>query len=356
MVQVLQQRERQPGFLESLLGSAKNKMDEYSQGQAKQQALEREYALKGGLETQKQDAKFANQMKLQEEKQNYLNRLFGGSGSQSSNQQTSQRESQPSIQDITGNELPEGFNASKITDEDIARASSIDPNLGRALGHAKDVALRENREEIKATTKEKNRQREEELAFHKESQKYDEDLSEKTRRAKNQIETFTDIEKAINSGNVKPASWTNIFRNFGETGNRIANAIMNKDEATILSSIPQLLEGWKQVFGVRLTDADLRVLQDKLPDIGKSAESNKAILKIMKKYGDMTLLRSKIASDIKKQNKGLRPLGYTDRIEERFDEMTKPVKIINPKTGNPIEIPAYKVGDAINAGATLADE
>ena len=199
-------------------------------------------------------------------------------------------------------------------------------------------------------------QRKEQIEFHKESQKYDEDLSEKARRAKNQIETFSDIQKSIDSGNVKPASWTNIFRNFGETGNRLANAVMNKDEATLLSSIPQLLEGWKQVFGVRLTDADLRVLQDKLPDIGKSPEANKAILKVMKKYGEMSTLRSKIASDIKKKNKGIRPLGYSDLVEERFDEMTKPVKVINPNTGNPIEIPAYKVSDALNAGASLANE
>jgi len=198
--------------------------------------------------------------------------------------------------------------------------------------------------------------RKEQVDFHKESQKYDEDLSEKTRRAKNQIETFKDIEKALDSGNVKPGSWTNILRNFGDTGRSISNAILKKDEATVLASIPQLLEGWKQVFGVRLTDADLKVLQDKLPDIGKSPEANKSILKVMKKYGDMSLLRSKIAADIKKNNKGLRPLGYSDQIEERFDEMTAPVKVINPNTGNIIEIPAYKLSDAINAGARLANE
>jgi hypothetical protein len=36
--------------------------------------------------------------------------------------------------------------------------------------------------------------------------------------------------------------------------------------------------------------------------------------------------------------------------------MISPVKIINPNTGNVIEIPAYKVSDAIKAGAQLANE
>jgi len=349
-------------------------MQQYKDSKMNDQAVEAGKQLLGmdlsGFDPETRKALLVEGMKQQgktqnlQNKQEYLDKLFGGSNSQSQPQSfqgnVSQSENQqqeiPSIESITGNLLPNNFNASKITDEDIARASSIDPNLGRALGHAKDVALRENREGIKADTEEKNRIRKEEIAFHKESQKYDEDLSEKARRAKNQIETFSDIQKSIDSGNVKPSSWTNIFRNFGETGNRLANAVMNKDEATLLSSIPQLLEGWKQVFGVRLTDADLRVLQDKLPDIGKSPEANKSILKVMRKYGDMASLRSKIASDIKKKNKGIRPLGYSDLVEERFDEMTKQVRVVNPNTGNVIEIPAYKVSDALNAGASLADE
>lgn len=376
MVQVIQEN-RKPSFGQKFsqavgvgLQGGSQLMQQYQDSKMNDQAVEAGKQLLGmdlsGFDAETRKALLVEGMKQQgktqnlQNKQEYLDKLFGGSSSQPQSFQgnISQNQDQeiPSIESITGNPLPNNFNASKITDEDIARASSIDPNLGRALGHAKDVALRENREVIKADTEEKNRQRKEEIAFHKESQKYDEDLAEKSRRAKNQVETFSDIQKSIDSGNVKPSSWTNIFRNFGETGNRLANAVMNKDEATLLSSIPQLLEGWKQVFGVRLTDADLRVLQDKLPDIGKSPEANKAILKVMRKYGDMSTLRSKIASDIKKKNKGIRPLGYSDLVEERFDEMTKPVKVINPNTGNPIEIPAYKVSDALNAGASLANE
>ena len=75
MVQILPERQRQPGFLESLLGSAKNKMDEYSQGQAQQQALEREYSLKGNLEKESQERRFKHEMDLEEKKfENELNK------------------------------------------------------------------------------------------------------------------------------------------------------------------------------------------------------------------------------------------------------------------------------------------
>ncbi len=206
----------------------------------------------------------------------------------------------------------------------------------------------------KNTIEEKKLNRKEELDFHRDTQKFDEELSKNLKNAKKQNDTIKTIEKAVASGNVTPSSWANIFKGFGEIGDKISKAVLNKDEAALMSSIPNLLEGWKEVFGVRLSDADLRVLQDKLPDIGKSPEANRAILKILKKYGEQNILRGDIAADIKKKNKGLRPLGYAEKIEERFDELTTPVRIINPDNGREIEIPAYKLSDALEAGAKMA--
>ena len=220
---------------------------------------------------------------------------------------------------------------------------------------AKNILTR--RKEDKKLEYEKEKQkRNEEIKFHQETQKYDEELTKSTQVAKKQLDAINDIEKAVKSGKVKPTSWTNIFKGFGTIGDKLAEAVQNQDEATILASIPQLLEGWKQVFGVRLSDADLRVLQDKLPSIGKSPEANLAITRIMKKYGEIALLRQQIGKEIKDKNNGLRPLGYADKIEARFDEMTAPVKIISPNSGKIIEIPAYKVSEAILAGAKLASE
>lgn len=187
------------------------------------------------------------------------------------------------------------------------------------------------------------------------SQKFDDELRDKTRIARQQLETVKDIDKAIASGNVSPSSFANIFKGMGVLGDKVSQALLNKDESLLQSSIPQLLEGWKEVFGVRLSDADLKLLGDKLPSIGKTPEANRAVLGILKKYADMTLLRGKIGADIKKEYKGLRPLGYEDMIEERYGQMTTPVKIINPTNGKEIEIPAYRLSEAIEGGAKLAN-
>lgn len=200
----------------------------------------------------------------------------------------------------------------------------------------------------------------EKVMFHKESEKYDEEIQSAVKGAKNQLEAIKDSEKALNSGNVKPSSLANIFSHFGETGKAIAKAIQNKDQATISASIPAFLEGRKELFGVRLSDADLRLLQDKLPDIGKSVEVNKTILGLMKRYSEMSLLRADIAADIKREHENYRPPGFPDLVEKRFDEMTELVEMIVPDPKNPngrkVSIPAYKVTAALKKGARLANE
>jgi hypothetical protein len=80
------------------------------------------------------------------------------------------------------------------------------------------------------------------------------------------------------------------------------------------------------------------------------------VLGIMRKYADMTLLRGQIASEIKRENKGMRPLNYSQEIEDRFDRMTSPIQVISPVTGLPVTIPTYKLQDALKSGATLPQQ
>ena len=243
-----------------------------------------------------------------------------------------------------------------ISEEEIQKAALVFPAVASQMQHHNDKVLAERRHREEMEFKKSEAGKKYEWNVHLESQKYDEELENNARIAKKQILAVKEIEKAVESGNVKPSSWANIFKGFGKVGDKLSEALLTGDEASLLASIPQLLEGWKQVFGVRLSDADLSILQDKLPSLGKSPEANRAVLKIMNKYADQTLLREKIASQVKSETKGLRPLGYSNIVEKKFDEMTSPVKIRNPRTKNVIEIPAYKVSDFIEDGGVIVNE
>lgn len=206
--------------------------------------------------------------------------------------------------------------------------------------------------------------RKEKLEFHKESKDIDDEIRLSEVRAKKQEIASRDIRKALKSGNVSPSNLSNIFKDTGPWGQKIAESLINKDQAAFQASQPMLLEGWKDVFGVRITDADLRILQDKLPGLGKSVEANQAILNILDKYTDVSKMRGQIARQIKEENGGLRPLGYGDLIESRLEQemekkypdMDKEVMVIHPKTGQPVPVKRKDLDRAISGGGKLVNE
>lgn len=171
--------------------------------------------------------------------------------------------------------------------------------------------------ETEASTKEKTH-------IHEMSEDYDKDLIKSYKNAKKQIELVKDLKKDVESGKIKPSSISNLLKGYGHWGDKIADAFKSGEEGKLEAAMPQLLEGWKEVFGIRLSDADLRVLQDKLPSLGKSPEANKAVLDIIEKYAKPNIVRYQIARKIKKENSGYRPIDYIDRIEELYEESNAP--------------------------------
>jgi hypothetical protein len=236
--------------------------------------------------------------------------------------------------------------------ENIKQATDDELNRLLLIPDAKDVAKEEmarRREALKVDQKMQ-------MVFHKDSADFVNALRKSASSAQKQLSALGIAESAIKTGNVKPTSIANIFKGQGEFGDTISNAFLSGDEAKIGAVVPYLLEGWKDIFGVRLSDADLRVLQDKLPSIGKTPEANMAIIGIMKKYTRQNIYKAKIASQLEKENEDIRPKGFERMVEDRFEKGLQPVRIRNPINGNIIEIPQFELADALNSGAELVDE
>jgi len=193
-------------------------------------------------------------------------------------------------------------------------------------------------------------------SHHKESEKYDEELLNKSKTAHKQIQVANDIEKIVNNKDYSQYSLASIFKGMGKVGNKISELMTDKDLAALQANIPALLEGFKELFGGRITDADLRLIEEKLPSISKSAEANQAITNIIKKYARQDVLKAQIGAEIRKSNEGYRPLDYSQKVEDRYNEMIQPVRMIKPN-GKVTEVEAYNVGDAIKiAGFRLENE
>lgn len=217
------------------------------------------------------------------------------------------------------------------------------------------VKAENSKVEAKKTQEQNKQEYDEKLRVHKESDEYDKDVLSKARSAKRTLENVKEAEKALASKKVSPNSTINVLRHFGEPGKALSNAIMNKETKAIQALMPEFLEGKKELFGVRLSDADLRLLQDKSIDIGNSLEANKAVLGLIKKYADQSILRGDIASEISKKHGNYRPLGYERMIDEEVDRQMNPIEMMDAK-GNSYSIPAYRVGSAIKKGLSVRNE
>jgi hypothetical protein len=238
---------------------------------------------------------------------------------------------------------PGGVTAQPIPPEQIAAIEKVmaeNPNatsdqLGIALGKAgvnpiySNSYIENRRRQEENATKQTNAQEKianaNDITFHQESKDYAEKLINETKSAKRNIDTIEDLEKSIDK--ITPFKIANVLRGTGTIGDKIANASLTKEQAKLLSAIPEFLEGKKEVFGVRLSDADLKVVQDKIPDIGKSPEANKELLRIAKKYAQRAVLKNEAAENVLNQygvqtrSGKLRPLNYATLVEKEHERL-----------------------------------
>lgn len=170
---------------------------------------------------------------------------------------------------------------------------------------------------------------EHDIKFHQESSEFDKALKNHSNSAKRQIPLINDLITSVENGKIKPSSYANIFSFFGERGNKISNALLSGDEASLKRATIDFLEGTKEIFGVRLSDRDVGIVENKLPEIGKSKEANLSLLNLIKKSAEKSIKLEKVAQDVL-EKKGLsyrsgklRPLGYERDVMNAFEDFER---------------------------------
>ena len=219
---------------------------------------------------------------------------------------------------------------------------------------------RQEENQVKQTNAENKIANANDIKFHEESKEYTDKIRNEAKVARQKLDTLESIIKDVKAGKIKPTSTANLFRFFGATGNKIADAILTDKEANLLAAIPEFLEGRKELFGVRLSDADLKLLQDKLPDISKSPEANLQILNLMKKYANDAILKQEAAENILEE-KGIttrsgkiRPLNFENLVEHKFEELQNEEEkgvLMKLPDGREVPIERSKVKEAESLGA-----
>jgi len=308
MVQILESNKK-PSFMQRLgvgIERGVNRLyDEQQQKKAaaaeaenKRQLMQEQFGLKSGLERQKMLDKLA----LLEHLKGSGNKPYSQKLMESDGEDFAEKSGAPSEQEF---------------DAENEGLSLVFPELARERRAAKE-------------TQEKRRlaDRKEALAFHKESEKFDEKLTTQSEAAHKKL-------KAIEYQRKKQPEITNWDRFVSSAfkGSRWENLFKSSSAQQFDSAALPMMEGQKETFGVRLSDADLKLILQKIATADKSPEANKAILDYMELDEKLKIEKRKIADQIRKANKGLRPLDFESMVREQFNE----------KFGDQIESAAQKV-------------
>lgn len=232
--------------------------------------------------------------------------------------------------------------------DDAASAAAKDGNvaLQRDYQAKADQRRKDIREGIKADRKEAQDDKKQVVKIHTlekpayDSLEKDSQQAKKTMRAR---KTMVDQLPHLNNKN-----WKNLLANVFKDRPLLEGLFSTPEREIFKSAGITQFEGMKEVFGVRLSDADLAVAATKVMSPEKSPEANRAIAEFWDFSDKMKVEEANIAREIKKQNGGFLPIDWRERthdiMQERFgDEAeritkaaaneggSKPLKVVNGK-------------------------
>lgn len=289
MVQVLQPNPRR-SFAQSVLGGladgAPQAFQQYfANKQAQQQARQENDVAKrfgadlSGIQNpETRRALLVEAMKQQgkqgqiQQKQDFLSQLLGGNKQQPSIQEPQEnqpsgigaRPKQESVQQPPQKPQEKPFDASELSDEQIAQATALDPNLGRSLQHSKDVALRE-----------KTAARQEIGASYKENQKYIDkvyDQYEENLRKDAILDRMTNLEE---SDQLSDSGIINALESLGLQAEWLKNP--QNEEFTKLG-LDLLGGGSLQAdYGSRVLASEFKIALQRIPGLSQTPEGRRQI-------------------------------------------------------------------------------
>jgi hypothetical protein len=194
------------------------------------------------------------------EENDFLSQLFGGKKSN----ELPETDDGISGQIKSIDEMPKQFDPTEISDEAIARASVINPNLARSIQHSKDVALRERT----AANKEVSSSYKENQSFiDKTYDQYEDTL----RRGAiiDRMDQLNDSDELSDSGVI------NALETLGLAPEWLKNP---KNEEYTKLGLDLLGGGTLQAdYGSRVLQSEFKVAQQRIPTLNQTKEGRKQI-------------------------------------------------------------------------------
>lgn len=270
--------------------------------------------MKSGLQGENQInlEKFRQQgrQNLQGQKQELLNEIFGQKSVQGQKQQ---------IQEPGQSQQQPSYDPLKISDADIARASSMDPNLGRELRAARDTALREQRSERDFEERQKEKspefQREQQIAKEQAQAdvKYNKELQESAKQLSLKETSLNRLDQ-LNKKGVTGKAWEKLAEKFGMVN------VTTEGRREFAAEVKNLITDIRSILGAQFTGFEFQTILNAYPSADFSQEANSAIIRNQKEFVNIKKKEEEFGEKLKKENGGKIPLDFQSKVNEKVRE------------------------------------
>ncbi len=159
----------------------------------------------------------------------------------------------------------------------------------------------------------------ERVRFDKGQEKTYSKIQNDAEHAQSHLKSSAQARKSIASGNVGNKGISGLKRAFFK-GSKWEDYFKNEDHALLEAAALEDFQGMKDMFGTRLSDADLKVVSGKVISPYKSDEANLAIIEYREFQDKMKIAKAEIADEIIEENGGYKPFNFVKQIRERMSE------------------------------------
>jgi len=205
-------------------------------------------------------------------------------------------------------------------DRAATQYAEVNPTQSRNL---KDTANNKR----KAVEKIKDRIADKQIANQKEKVRIDKNqektynkIQNEAEHAESHLKSSAQARKAIASGNVGTKGIGGLKRAFFK-GSKWEEYFKNEDHALLEAAALEDFSGMKDMFGTRLSDADLKVVSGKVVSPYKSNEANLAIIDYREFQDRMKIAKAEVADQIIEENGGYKPYDFSKQIRQRMGEL-----------------------------------
>lgn len=261
-----------------------------------------------GAEILKQQGKSQRQQGTQ----SFLDQLFKGKTSQQGDFEEGmgmgQRESQQGQ-----------FDPMNLTDAQIAQVSAMDPNVGRSLQHAKDVALREKREGEKLKlmkelhSPEHKREMQIEGSQAQADVKYNQELQNASKQHELKEQSLDRLEK-LNEKGVTGKPYEKLLEKAGLV------SLTSEGRREFAADVKNLITDIRSILGGQFSNFEFQTILNAYPSVDFSKEANAAIIRNLKGFQDIKTKEVQFANKIKKENGGKLPYDFQSQVNEMVKE------------------------------------